>query len=182
MQIAAILLVLTSVCIGSEVSTAIRLQRDDIIVSANSTADSSGIGNGTLMKDIRSQCDSNSFGLVSSQERMGVYYIRGVCGGLYKDRSLTRCSFLDLGMCYMNDGGTIKPGKLGDFHSSCSSCSLHIIHDLSILACDCDKGPGNGWGTQPTTIQLDDLLVVKNGFISCYGYTNFECPAGNVPY
>ncbi|KAI1480829.1 hypothetical protein F4774DRAFT_424744 [Daldinia eschscholtzii] len=56
----------------------------------------SGIGNGTPIKDFRLQCDSNSLGLVQSQTRLGIYYLRGICSGLYNDAHASRCSFLDL--------------------------------------------------------------------------------------
>lgn len=57
-----------------------------------------GIGNGTPVKDFRLQCDSDSLGLVQSQIRPGIYYLRGTCGGLYNDAHASRCSFLDLSM------------------------------------------------------------------------------------
>ncbi|OTA57906.1 hypothetical protein K449DRAFT_385969 [Hypoxylon sp. EC38] len=51
-----------------------------------------------------------------------------------------------------------------------------------MLACTCGKGEHLGGATQEAAVQLDNLLYVKNGFLSCYGYTNFECPYNNVPY
>ncbi|KAI1214377.1 uncharacterized protein F4807DRAFT_456015 [Annulohypoxylon truncatum] len=176
MQIAAMLFVLTSVCVGSEVSTAIGVHRN------NSTPGSPSIGDGTPVKDIRLQCDSNSLGLVSSQERPGIYYLRGVCGNLYKGPHLSRCSFLDLSMCYINDGGNIRAQKMGNFLNSCDSCTLYSAHGSNMLACTCARGELLGGGTQEAAVQLDDLLYVKNGFLSCYGYTNFECPYDDVPY
>ncbi|KAG4219417.1 hypothetical protein PC116_g32103 [Phytophthora cactorum] len=58
----------------------------------------SGFGNGTPIKDFRLQCDSNSLGLAQSQTRPGIYYLRGICSGLYNDAHASRCSFLDLSM------------------------------------------------------------------------------------
>ncbi|KAI1374769.1 hypothetical protein F4677DRAFT_447035 [Hypoxylon crocopeplum] len=139
-------------------------------------------GDGTPVKDFRIQCDSNSLGLVESQARPGIYYLRGVCGGLYDDPNASRCSFLDLSMCYINDGGNIRAQKLGYFLDSCNNCALYAAHGTNMLACTCTRGEHNGGGTQETAVQIDNLLYVKNGFLSCYGYTNFECPEITVPY
>lgn len=55
-------------------------------VASRTSLDStlSSIANGTNGKDFRIQCDSSSLGLVRSEERPTVYYLRAVCGGLYK--------------------------------------------------------------------------------------------------
>ncbi|KAI1656268.1 hypothetical protein F4813DRAFT_390949 [Daldinia decipiens] len=149
------------------------------ISSANSVP---GIGNGTPVKAFRLQCDSDSLELVQSQTRPGVYYLRGTCGGLYNDVHASRCSFLDLSMCYTNDGGNIRPQRMGHFLDSCDRCVLYTSQGTSMLACTCAKGDHNGGGTQETAVQLDNLLYVKNGFLSCHGYTDFECPEANVPF
>ncbi|KAI1456482.1 hypothetical protein F4805DRAFT_224795 [Annulohypoxylon moriforme] len=181
MQITTVLFILTSVCVGSEVSTAIGVRQNDS-VAGNLTVGPPSIGNGAPIKDMRPQCDGSSFGLVSSNERPGIYYLRGVCSGLYEDPNLTRCSYLDLSMCYTNDDGTLKPQKMGSFQNSCDNCALYSNHGTNMLACTCGKSANLGGGTQQTAIQVDNLLSVKNGFLSCYGYTNFECPPGNVPF
>ncbi|KAI1087838.1 hypothetical protein F5B19DRAFT_45272 [Rostrohypoxylon terebratum] len=181
MQIATILLVLTSMCVGSEASAAMAVHRNDT-VSRISTARSTSNSGKTPEKDIRTQCDSGSFELVHSQERPNIYYLRGVCSGLYKNTHDPRCSFLDLSMCYINDRGNMVAQRFGNFYDSCTDCTLYAASGSNMLACTCARGPGTGGGTQITGVQLDDLLYVKNGFLSCYGYTNFECPYLDVPY
>ncbi|KAI1470990.1 uncharacterized protein F4812DRAFT_412242 [Daldinia caldariorum] len=142
----------------------------------------SSIDNNTPIKDFRLQCSSNSLGLVESQARPGIYYLRGVCSGRYNDAHASRCSFLDLSMCYANDGGNILPRKMGNFLASCERCVLYISHGADMLACTCGRGDHNGGGTQESAVQLDNLLYVKNGFLSCHGYTNFECPEVDEPF
>ncbi|KAI1798592.1 hypothetical protein F4811DRAFT_547898 [Daldinia bambusicola] len=141
-----------------------------------------GIGNNAPIKDFRLQCSSNSLGLVKSQTRSGIYYLRGVCSGRYNDAHASRCSFLDLSMCYANDGGNILPRKMGNFLASCERCVLYISHGADMLACTCGRGDRNGGGTQESAVQLDNLLYAKNGFLSCHGYTNFECPEADEPF
>ncbi|KAI1409968.1 hypothetical protein F5Y13DRAFT_78949 [Hypoxylon sp. FL1857] len=167
--------------VTSLVSTAIAVNQNGTIPT-NSSASLSTVGNGTPSKDFRIQCDSSSLGLVDSQVRPGIYYLRGVCGGLYDDPHASRCSFLDLSMCYINDGGNIRAQKMGHFLDTCNSCVLYASHGSNMLACTCGKGVNLGGGMQEAAVQLDDLLYVKNGFLSCYGYTNFECPDIDVPY
>ncbi|KAI0834240.1 hypothetical protein F5Y06DRAFT_279299 [Hypoxylon sp. FL0890] len=148
--------------------------------ASNSTVTSTG--DGTAGKDFRLECDGSSMGLVQSHTRQGIYYLRGVCGGVYNDPHASRCSFLDLSMCYINDGGNIRAQRMGRLFDSCSNCVLYSSEGSNMLACTCGRGEHNGGGTQEAAVQLDDLLYVKNGFLSCYGYTNFECPYIDVPY
>ncbi|KAI2601715.1 hypothetical protein GGR54DRAFT_627384 [Hypoxylon sp. NC1633] len=136
--------------------------------------------NGTIVKDIHSHCDNDSLGLVESRKKPGVYYVRGVCSGLYNDQYSKRCSFLDLNMCYQNVGGNIYAQKLGHLFGSCKSCILSMVDGAAVLTCTCTNKDGST--IQRSSVHLDDLLSVKNGFLSCYGYTNFECPHINVPY
>ncbi|OTA96634.1 hypothetical protein M434DRAFT_27505 [Hypoxylon sp. CO27-5] len=177
MQAARIWTILISV-----LTVAVAVRQDNAISSNSSAPSPSNVGDGTPSKDFRVQCDSNSLGLVQSQTRQGIYYLRGVCGGVYNDPHASRCSFLDLNMCYINDGGNIRAQRLGGFLDSCTGCVLYSAHGSNMLACTCGKGEHLGGGTQEAAIQLDNLLYVKNGFLSCYGYTNFECPYNNVPY
>ncbi|XXG96384.1 mitochondrial phosphate carrier protein [Hypoxylon texense] len=53
--------------------------------ASNTSIDSTppGIVNGTISKDFRLQCDISSMGLVRSEQRPIVYYLRGVCAGAY---------------------------------------------------------------------------------------------------
>ncbi|KAI1439989.1 hypothetical protein F5Y02DRAFT_424702 [Annulohypoxylon stygium] len=181
MQIATILLVLAFVCVGSEASTGIGAHRNGTGLRNSTTRFTSNAGK-TPEKDIRIQCDTRSFGLVQSQERPNIHYLRGVCGALYRNTYDSRCSFLDLSMCYVNDRGNIAAQRFGNFYDSCTDCTLYAASGSNMLACTCARGPGAGGGTQIAAVHLDDLLYVKNGFLSCYGYTNFECPYDDVPY
>ncbi|OTA57905.1 hypothetical protein K449DRAFT_467506 [Hypoxylon sp. EC38] len=105
-------------------SVAVAIRQDNAIPS-NSTAPSrSNVGDGTPSKDFRVQCDSNSLGLVQSQTRQVIYYLRGVCGGVYNDPHASRCSFLDLNMCYINDSGNIRALRGG-------AASLILAQDVS---------------------------------------------------
>ncbi|KAI1135821.1 hypothetical protein F5Y05DRAFT_415820 [Hypoxylon sp. FL0543] len=149
--------------------------------ASNSTPPS--IGDGTPVKDFRLECDSNSMGLVDSQTRPGTYYLRGICGGLYDKFGASRCSFLDLGMCYVNSGGNMVAQKLGGLFGSCFDCVLYTAEGSSyVFACTCARREDQGGGTQEAAVHLQDLIYVKNGFLSCFGYTNFECPQLDVPY
>ncbi|KAI1769921.1 hypothetical protein F4818DRAFT_308938 [Hypoxylon cercidicola] len=162
--------------------TALEIHQNHALSSTSPGSTTASIFNGTASKDFRIQCDSGSLGLVRSPTRANIYYLRGVCGGLYSDPHGSRCSFLDLSMCYINDAGNIRPQKLGHFTDSCSGCTFYSSHGSNMLACTCGRGDGGGGGIQEAAIELDNLLYVKNGFLSCYGYTNFECPGENVPY
>ncbi|KAL7623613.1 hypothetical protein AAE478_005165 [Parahypoxylon ruwenzoriense] len=153
-------------------STAIRIPRNDTVPSSD----------GTFSKDFRIQCDSSSLGLVQSRSRPYIYYLRAICGGLYNDPHASRCSFLDLNMCYINDAGNIKAQQMGGFLNSCGGCTLYAAHSDNMLGCTCGRGEASGGGAQEAAVHLDDLLFVKNGFLSCYGFTNFECPGDNDPY
>ncbi|OTB13430.1 hypothetical protein K445DRAFT_24604 [Daldinia sp. EC12] len=124
----------------------------------------SGIGNGTLIKDFRLQCDSNSLGLVQSQTRPGIYYLRGICSGLYNDAHASRCSFLDLSIT----------NRQGAIRTTGETYVLRGWETFSVPA------------TDVFSISLKEptynLLYSKDGFLSCHGYTNFECPDANEPF
>ncbi|OTA99854.1 hypothetical protein M426DRAFT_15999 [Hypoxylon sp. CI-4A] len=181
MQVMTNWTILASVAVSVASSTT-SMNQTPTITNDSSIHSSPKPGHGTPMKDFHLQCDSGSLGLVKSKERSGIYYLRAVCGGLYHDSGASRCSYLDLSMCYINDSGNLRAQKMGEFTDTCHDCVFYNAHGSNMMACTCTRGDAYGGGTQETAVQLDDLLFAKNGFLSCYGFTNFECPNDDVPY
>ncbi|KAI1759082.1 hypothetical protein GGR53DRAFT_178742 [Hypoxylon sp. FL1150] len=181
MKVVTIWLVLA--CIVAQI-VAFDLFRSRITSHVSISDIDSSIPNGTISsKYLSDQCDSDSWELVQSNERHRVYYLRGVCRWPWTDIHEKRCSYLDLNMCYINDGGNIRYQKFGRFLDTCTGCTLRSKDGShTLLTCTCGRGKDNGGGTQESTIELNDDLYIKNGFLSCFGYTNFECPSNNVPY
>ncbi|XXG96385.1 hypothetical protein Hte_002667 [Hypoxylon texense] len=82
--------------------------------------------------------------------------------------------------CYANDQGHIEPQKMGGFDGSCWGCTYYMSRGSGVLDCTCAQGGG----TRRATYQLETVVYVKNGFLTCYGYTSFECPSENenIPF
>ncbi|RYP48349.1 hypothetical protein DL769_011211 [Monosporascus sp. CRB-8-3] len=137
-------------------------------------------GHGTAERGFRLEC-KNVY-LTESKTRQGVYYIAGTCSGLYDQFFATRCSYLDLDMCFVNVDGTIKPRMLGGFSSKCYDCSHYVQQTTGthFLHCWCDAGHDEDHLIE-NRINLDEVISVKNGFLSCFGITNFECPLPGEP-
>ncbi|KAI0384700.1 hypothetical protein F5Y04DRAFT_277431 [Hypomontagnella monticulosa] len=142
-------------------------------LSGNSSA---GIHNGTHMNDLREICNPREFDLVTSMKRRHVLYLKGTCKGIYSYPSDTRCSFLDL---TININGEITPQKFGNFMQTCEGCVYYNYNSYSFLSCYCLKDDQT---RHKYDIQMDGILYSKNGFLSCWGFTNFECPLGGYDY
>ncbi|RYO95996.1 hypothetical protein DL765_011734 [Monosporascus sp. GIB2] len=89
---------------------------------------------------------------------------------------------LDLDMCFVNVDGNIKPRMLGGFSSKCYDCSHYAQQTTRthFLQCWCDAGHDKDHLVE-NRINMDEVISVKNGFLSCFGITNFECPLPGDP-
>lgn len=84
--------------------------------------------------------------------------------------------------------------------NSCDHCSYYNYNDYTFITCQCTKDDqsrqrfdiqlgksgckaleGLPMNTDVVT-SLDSLLTSKNGFLSCWGFTNFECPKDGVDF
>ncbi|EMR62129.1 hypothetical protein MGN70_000387 [Eutypa lata] len=150
----------------------------DVIVDLATNSSIDAVGVIPPEKDIRLSCHGLS--LYLSKNEPITYYLIGHCGGVYDKPHDNRCSYLDLDLCYVNIDGNIRPSKLGGFSTHCYDCTYYTSSGRNMLSCRCDGGHDEDHLVD-NTIVLDDIVGVKNGFLSCYDYTNFECPYADEP-
>ncbi|KAH8897698.1 hypothetical protein GQ53DRAFT_817976 [Thozetella sp. PMI_491] len=89
------------------------------------------------------------------------YTINGECWNKEDQRHWAKVSSsLDLDFCLLNTNGVLVPSYQGNFHQSCTNCSL----GNTLLVCNC-RGFG---GSESTKIDLDMVITQSEGILGCF--------------
>ncbi|KAI1435949.1 hypothetical protein GGR50DRAFT_653974 [Xylaria sp. CBS 124048] len=81
---------------------------------------------------------------------------------------------LDLSYCLMNAYGHLAPTINGNFDQTCTECTL-TGPNATILSCSCQMF-GNHAPFRLTEVDLEDIVVNKDGYLICWDSQPENCP------